>query len=112
MLIAFRGKQVKSIPFGKSELIKGAMRRLAPFNPNDVSDSHRRPLEEWVGGYNAHNPDKVPRAPKNSLLRGMNKLHSLTASRRNPSTGEREFLLHRGMRPSQSQFFISSGSPG
>lgn len=90
----------------------GAMRRIAPFNPHSVSDEARFHTEDWTGGYGNHDPNAVPQAPKEALARGLHKLHTMTAVRKNPTTGEREFLLHRGMRPTQHDEFTRTGSPG
>ena len=97
-------------PFGKAELEKGVMRRIAPFNPSkDVQPEDKEAVHAWqtygqddfTGDYNEPNPAIIreglsemhPAAKKRALHR----LHGKTPARRNPRTGEREFLLHRGV---------------
>jgi hypothetical protein len=80
----------------KSEdLQKGALQRLAPFNPHDISDEDRLSTAHWqiVG----ENRDGVPRMEGTGRARALHKLTKLTTVRWNPDSGEREFLLHRGM---------------
>jgi len=115
MLIAFRGKQVKSIPFGKSELIKGAARRLFPFNPEkDLSEMDEESIARWqkldpsTSEYEPGQPEistkdqhkqlreDVPSFSGPAKNRSLLKLHGKTQSRRNPNTGDVEYLLHRG----------------
>src|SRR5690606_569039 len=93
-----QGIKVKS-GANASEMSKGAMRRLAPFQPQSPPQPVREELELWQ--------DEQPRDARENLaehgmtrearMRALHRLHSSTAVRKNPITGEREFLLHRGM---------------
>lgn len=94
------------------ELDKGVMRRLFPFNPKkDVQVDDKKDLRLWQtygnDGYDGEiieDPDDVRQVREglseinpNAKKRGLNKLMSMTQTRINPETKEREFLLHRGM---------------
>jgi hypothetical protein len=93
----------------KHFLGKGSLQRRNPFNPNSIPDTERKAVEAWTSGF-AISPDKILAAPKEAIDRGVHKLHGRTSVRKNPATGEREFLLHRGMRPSQSADFQNGGA--
>jgi hypothetical protein len=84
----------------KALMAKGVMRRLAPYNPVKVRPHERTNVESWIGGY-GNNPkmdrQKIPKASKASLRRGLHKIMSYSQTRRNPQTNEPEILLHRGM---------------
>jgi len=84
----------------KEELHKGAMRRLAPFNPKTVSIDDRYPVEDWTGGYGKMDREAVPEMPAEARKRALHKLSGQTQTRVN-AQGEREFLLHRGMGPKE-----------
>lgn len=83
----------------KSLLNKGAARRLhGRFDPDSDHDLHDI-AGEWVEHGDPENREMLAeRQPdKGETLRVGNKLAQHTKSRRNPLTGEREFLLHRGV---------------
>lgn len=86
--------QVEDMKPAAKELAKGSAQRRMPFNPDTVPVGQRKPTESWTMGDGER--DEVPRLEGHARQRGLMKLHSLTESRRNPHTGEREFLLHRG----------------
>lgn len=78
-------------------LEKGSKQRRERFNPDEVPMEERRPTEEWTSGYfDDANREDIPRLEGNARSRGLHKLHSQTQVRKNPETGEREFLLYRG----------------
>jgi len=87
-------------PFGKSlayHLQKGSAQRRMPFDPNrDVPEQAREKVESWTLGDGNYDRHQLPRLEGPARQRALLKLHSQTESRRNPTTGEREFLLHRG----------------
>ncbi len=106
-------------PFGKAEeLEKGVMSRLKPFNPKLVPKPEREDVQEWqtYGQEGASDIDfyRTPQDVRNSLepmdpnarARGLNKLHSVTKVRKNPKTGEREFLLHRGTLSGEHEYVM------
>jgi hypothetical protein len=77
------------------ELAKGAMKRVAPFNPvKDVSEGHRKLLDTWVS--DAEDRHLVPPLTGSAKTRGMVKLYKDAVSRKNLETNEREYLLFRG----------------
>ena len=79
------------------ELAKGSAQRRIPFDPNqDIGDQDRVTTESWTSGHYDTPRSEVPKLEGNAKQRGMHKLHKLTQSRKNPKTGEREFLLYRG----------------
>lgn len=81
---------------GKGELVKGSLQRKTPYNPAD--DQHSA-IGDWQNYADPADRDKIPRLEGNGRARALHGLHSRTASRRNPATKEREFLLHRGYGP-------------
>lgn len=76
------------------KLKKGVAQRKMPFNPLSVPKNERKPVEDWTYGEGSR--DNVPELKGPARERGLLKLHGKTQVRRNPNTGEREFLLHRG----------------
>lgn len=94
-------------------LHKGAMQRLAPFNPDTSLDPrHEEEMAAWQSGKTPDNDDyfsddeyvphganreSVPYMGGPERLRALHRLSAQTSSRRNPMTGGREFLLHRGV---------------
>lgn len=115
------------------ELQKGVMSRVAPFNPRkdieqelntdlyDIRDwQDYNPTAEWM----PDDPD-APEPSKRQMMseyrdriepmephvraRALHRLSGLTEVRKNPLTGEREFLLHRGMSPKEHSESISRG---
>lgn len=83
-------------PTKGDELVKGSLQRKHPFNPKQVEYVKRKVTENWTMGHGDVSREEVPRMEGNDRTRAIHRLHSLTPSRRNPDTGEREFLLHRG----------------
>src|SRR5690606_388654 len=83
-------------PTKGNELTKGSLQRKFPFNPQEVGHVDREVTENWTMGHGDVERENVPRMSGNDRVRALQKLHTLTPSRRNPKTGEREFLLHRG----------------
>lgn len=97
-------------------LAKGAVQRIAAFNPaHDVQPEDKEALGDWQSygqSDSGYRPDEGEFDPKDireglsrmhqhANVRAMNKLMSMTKWRRNPDSGEREFLLHRGMSPEE-----------
>ena len=107
---------VKSVyeVLGKTEdLQKGAMKKLAPFNPDkDVPAEHQDMTESWTRE-NSTDPKKqvegwerranIPKMNPNAKVRALHKLGRKTLVRKHPTTGERLFLLHRGMSSDEHQ---------
>lgn len=108
----------KSQEFGKlakEVLAKGAMRRLAPYQPRDPGlADYKKDMGDWQEGMEPGkamdfrdnmvqphvygNRSQLP----SEMTRTLHKLSTLTKVRRNAS-GEREFLLHRGMSHNETQ---------
>ncbi len=88
----------------------GAMSRLHPFNPAEISPNEEHEIAHWQGpdryDYREPNEDDdgdaimggadVPNMDPNAKARAIHRLSSETEMRRDPETGERQFLLHRG----------------
>ena len=114
------------IPETTEDLGKGAMQRMAPFNPKkDVKHESRDSMFAWqnkeVRPARANLANKLALAG-NPRTRALHKLHAKTVVRKNPTTGEREFLLHRAMgqqefrqsfkkSPDSKQRFIEHNTP-
>jgi len=105
----------------KSELSKGANQRLFPYSPGRKSDL-RAPATGNVERYHVEQWQKeagprhnLPELTGNARIRALKKLAALTKWRRNPNTGEAEFLLHRGASPQEDQAshkdYMTSWSP-
>jgi hypothetical protein len=96
--------------FGNKNLKKGVKRRLFPFNPQthldpEVDQTHN--LRTWTTYDRDGNlmdlqelhdiRDSLPEMSPNARKRGLISLASQTKTRIHPKTGERQYLLHRGM---------------
>lgn len=86
--------------FGKNEeLVKmGAMNRLAPFNPvkDKLPKKDAMKLEAWQQK-NLPEMRIAPPMHPNAHKRALHKLSGSTKVQQNPFTGEKEYLLHRGV---------------
>lgn len=83
---------------GKSELAKGSLQSRTPYNPNQESVDDRVHTEGWTTGNENFYRDDIPQMKDdNSRVRALHKLHGSTQVKKHPKTGERMFLLHRGM---------------
>ncbi|MEM4379142.1 MAG: hypothetical protein QXL01_00445, partial [Thermoplasmatales archaeon] len=90
-----------------NKLAKGAMRKIfGKYNPRDPGlDAFKDMIRNWIGTtvdntvdhrkIIAENFKDRPMA-ESERARVIHKLHNQTQVRKNPETGEREFLLHRG----------------
>jgi len=94
---------VQPFKFNKSEdLQKGAMKRIAPFSPeHSVDDEEKNAVTGWQESANPNDRVEVPKIDPNAKKRALHKLHVRTQVRKNPKTGGREFLLHRGIGPNE-----------
>jgi hypothetical protein len=93
----------------EEDLQKGSLQRKMPFNPKKTPIDERVAVEGWTdGSSNVKGTRLFPRkdvpeiSNENAKKRAMNKLHKLTEVRKHPETGERMFLLHRGMSPTET----------
>lgn len=96
---AFKKSQISGKHLQKLDiLMKGAMKKLAPFKPEYGGDEHAA-IEEWTGFGDADSSarDEIPAMSPNAKIRALHKLGKHTEVRLHPKTGERMFLLHRGM---------------
>jgi hypothetical protein len=80
-------------PFGDGSRLKKA---LPKFNPNSIPEEQRKPVDKWVEHVDHDAEEKIPRLEGPARARALHRLHGHTKVRRHKS-GEREFLLHRGM---------------
>lgn len=91
----------RSFGLKKREVImmKGAMQRIAPYNPDKhISAEDHSATENWTKeGDDQDARSKVPEMHANAKIRALHKMTGLTQVRKHPKTGERMFLLHRGM---------------
>ena len=86
-------------PDSKPELAKGSLQRRNPFNPNqDVQYEDASKIAHWQEGDGDREVvPSINRISPEARARAIHKLHSRTEVRRHPKTGERMFLLHRGV---------------
>ena len=86
----------------QQDLKKGSLQRKKPFNPEtDVDEDTRQSGLAWSQDANKFSRDELPKVEGNARTRAMQKLHGLTQAKRHPETGERHFLMHRGMSPDE-----------
>jgi hypothetical protein len=80
------------------ELEKGVANRLHPFSPGGVlGEAERSDMSRWTGGGHPALRERLPKMEGSARFRALHRLTAKTSTRRNATTGEREFLLHRGM---------------
>ena len=95
------GEQSVYASLKKREVImmKGAMQKLAPYNPDKhISAADHKATENWTSeGDDQDARSNVPEMHANAKTRALHKMTGLTEVRRHPKTGERMYLLHRGM---------------
>ena len=77
------------------QLQKGALRLRAPFNPHE--EKGLETTVDWVSGNDTQAREDLLPTTGAGRKRGLNKLRSVTQTRKNPRTGGIEYLLHRGM---------------
>lgn len=79
-------------------LVKGSLQSKTPFNP--MSAENQKTIEgqrRWTHSEIPEARNRIPEMDKNARIRAFNKLHKQTEVRRHPETGERMFLMHRGV---------------
>lgn len=77
------------------DLLKGGPARRWPYNPQkEMPKETIQATKELVHNYE-YDMGSLKFPNKNAKNRALQKLHNKTEARRNPQTGEREFLLHR-----------------
>jgi predicted GNAT family acetyltransferase len=82
----------------KSEdLQKGVARKIAPYSPPKGETEDSRFLSGWTTDAKQEVRNELPRHKGAIRFRALNKLAARTKTRVNKETGEREYLLHRGM---------------
>jgi hypothetical protein len=114
------GEQSVYSSLKKREIImmKGAMQRLAPYNPDKhISAEDHKATENWTSeGDDQDARSNVPEMHANAKVRALHKMTGMTQVRKHPKTGERMFLLHRGMGNSEfvqnHQAGVSNYAPG
>jgi hypothetical protein len=79
-------------------LAKGSFQKKVPFNPQapenqNITSKQRR----WTHDEDSDVRDNLPKMEGNARIRALNKLAKDTHVRKHPETGERLFLMHRGM---------------
>jgi hypothetical protein len=88
-------RSVASVEKNENDLNKGSLQSRLKFNPNNISQEDAMGIKEWQKGSGSR--FEIPRLEENGRQRALNKLARLTEVRRDPETGKRLFLLHRGM---------------
>jgi hypothetical protein len=107
-----RGKKLASSETGTLE--KGVAAKRWPFKPDEETTLEtRRRMTNWQNEYERNARDVLGQTQMgaNAKQRALHKLHGKTAVRR-AADGGREFLLHRGMGPTeyrQTRKFTSEG---
>lgn len=89
--------------FDKSELSKGSRQAKMPFNPQtDVSEPQQNAIRQWTRNAipNARDFDIKPMTG-NMRQRALSRITAKTVTRKNPQSGENEYLMHRGMGPQE-----------
>jgi len=104
------------VDFKKSELEKGAMARLHPYNPQNISEHQEAPVSSWQRMWTSGNGEDTPADHRNAIeyehgparARFLNKLMGATKARR-AKDGGREFMLHRGMGQAEHAKSVKDG---
>jgi ADP-ribose pyrophosphatase YjhB (NUDIX family)/predicted GNAT family acetyltransferase len=99
-------------PFGKSEELGKSWQ--PKFDPADIPKEHRVTASRWTQSgsdlqYTEADRQNIPEMQGAMRARGLQRLHAATQTRRNPETGEREFLLHRGMHEDEFNTYSKDG---
>lgn len=89
-------------------LRKGAMKKF-PFDPKNVPLAIRGDVHNWQQGGAREQRSALPEIKGNERIRALHKLSAQTKTRRNPTTGEREFLLHRGASGDELKSWVKHG---
>jgi len=76
-------------------LRKGSLQSRTKYNPSQIPPENKEKIDDWQSG--AKGRKNVPEMSENARQRSLHRLHGMTQVRRHPETGERQFLLHRGM---------------
>jgi len=105
-LLSGRSKSALNRVFGiqksENDLKKGSLQRKLPFNPktpeNQAVTTKQR---EWTHDEDQDVRDSIPKMEGSPRVRALNKLAAKTHVRKHPETGERLFLMHRGMGPEE-----------
>lgn len=99
--VAFHPTQIKSATHNAGDYSPtepDIRKALPPYNPaTDTSDKERQTISDWQNYADTKSRNAIPRLTGAGRERALHKLHGKTEARRNPTTGEREFLLHRGV---------------
>jgi hypothetical protein len=102
---------------GKSEeyeeLEKGSLQRRMGNPKKQLQDHESKAMLDW--SKEVTNREDIPEATPEAKQRFFQKLHSQTEVRKHPKTGERLFLMHRGVHPTKKDFHkqgeLSSWTP-
>jgi len=82
----------------KNNINKGSLQSKFPFNPHeDQNIKTKLAQRSWTHDEFPDVRDNFPKMEKNAKIRALNKLAAQTHARKHPETGERLFLMHRGM---------------
>jgi predicted GNAT family acetyltransferase len=79
-------------------LAKGSLQRKNPFNPQSKENKMVQTQQRsWTHDEEDSARQTLPKMEGSARLRALNKLSAKTHVRKDPSSGERLFLMHRGM---------------
>jgi len=82
----------------KTNLKKGSLQRRNPFNPmSEENQSKLKEQREWTHEEEDSVRQSISPMEGSARFRALNKLAAKTHVRKHPETGERMFLMHRGM---------------
>lgn len=82
----------------EAELMKGSLQRKISFNPrNQSARATQKEQIDWTENEKPEFRESVSKMSGNPRIRALNKLAAKTHVRKHPETGERMFLMHRGM---------------
>ncbi len=91
-------RMVFGIKKSENDLKKGSLQRKLPFNPktpeNQAVTTKQR---QWTHDEEDDSRQAIPKMEGSPRIRALNKLAAKTHVRKHPETGERLFLMHRGI---------------
>lgn len=91
----------------ESDLTKGSLQSRLKYNPNKISQDEAQRITDWQK--NRGDRNSIPKLDENGRQRALMRLGRLTEVRRDPETGKRLFLLHRGMGEEERGSSIGQG---
>src|SRR5690606_13178376 len=105
-------KQIKE----NNDLQKGSLQRKLGNPKKQLTNPEKSTMGSWATeNYDGTARESIPHANLQASKRFAHKLNSQTEVRKHPKTGERMFLMHRGVHPTEKDFHekgeLSSWTP-